>query len=114
MFDSIVGKTVNVDATGGPYVLRPKCAPPVLSERSKGSEPRRFDYTFVHRNLPAGSGMGIKRANLKCAAVSAVVFVVFFLDASASLAQMKTPHHSGSAASAAAATSRFAKRVDTL
>jgi D-alanyl-D-alanine carboxypeptidase len=58
--------------------------------------------------------MGIKRANLKCAAVSAVVFCGLFLDASASLAQMKNTHHSGSAASAAAATSRFAKRVDTL
>src|SRR6202790_4195253 len=81
---------------------------------SKGSYPRRFDYTFVHRNLPAGSGMGIKRASWKCATVSAVVFCGLFLDASASLAQKKKSHHSGSAASAATATSRFAKRVDTL
>src|SRR6202049_3796942 len=81
---------------------------------SKGSDPRRFDYTFVHRNLPAGSGMGIKRASWKCATVSAVVFCGLLLNASASLAQKKKSHHSGSAASAAAATSRFAKRVDAL
>src|ERR1700676_4926582 len=81
---------------------------------SKGSDPRRFDYTFVHRNLPAGSGMGIKRASWKCATVSAVVFCGLFLDASASLAQKKKNRHSGSAATAAAATSRFEKRVDAL
>src|ERR1700676_2470604 len=81
---------------------------------SKGSYPRRFDYTFVHRNLPAGSGMGIKRASWKCATVSAVVFCGLFLDASASLAQKKKNRHSGSAATAAAATSRFEKRVDAL
>src|ERR1700730_5995286 len=81
---------------------------------SKGSDPRRFDYTFVHRNLPAGSGMGIKRASWKCATVSAVVFCGLFLDGLAWLATKETAPHSECLAGAAAATSRFAKRVDAL
>jgi D-alanyl-D-alanine carboxypeptidase/D-alanyl-D-alanine-endopeptidase (penicillin-binding protein 4) len=84
----------------------------VVSERSEGSDPRRFDYTFVDRNLPAGSGMNIWRASLKyAAAIWVVVFCGLFLDASASLAQKKKIRHGGSTATA---TSRFAKRVDTL
>jgi D-alanyl-D-alanine carboxypeptidase/D-alanyl-D-alanine-endopeptidase (penicillin-binding protein 4) len=84
----------------------------VVSARSEGSDPRRFDYTFVDRNLPAGSGMNIWRASLKyAAAIWVVVFCGLFLDASASLAQEKKIRHGGSTATA---TSRFAKRVDTL
>jgi D-alanyl-D-alanine carboxypeptidase/D-alanyl-D-alanine-endopeptidase (penicillin-binding protein 4) len=87
----------------------------MLSERSKGSDPRRFDYTFVDRNLPAGSGMSIGRASLKCAAaIWALVFGCSFLNPPAALAQKKKNRHSGSAASAAAATSRFTTRVDQL
>jgi D-alanyl-D-alanine carboxypeptidase/D-alanyl-D-alanine-endopeptidase (penicillin-binding protein 4) len=86
----------------------------MLRERSKGSDPRRFDYTFVGRNLPAGSGMSIGRASVKyTAAICVFVLGSFFFNAPASLAQKKK-HHAGSAASAATATSRFAKRVDTL
>jgi serine-type D-Ala-D-Ala carboxypeptidase/endopeptidase (penicillin-binding protein 4) len=86
----------------------------MLRERSKGSDPRRFDYTFVDRNLPAGSGMSIGRASVKyTAAIWIFVLGGLFLNAPASLAQKKK-HHTGSAASPAAATSRFVKRVDTL
>jgi D-alanyl-D-alanine carboxypeptidase/D-alanyl-D-alanine-endopeptidase (penicillin-binding protein 4) len=86
----------------------------MLRERSKGSDPRRFDYTFVGRNLPAGSGMSIGQASVKyTAAICVFVLGGFFLNAPASLAQKKK-HHAGSAASPAAATSRFATRVDTL
>jgi D-alanyl-D-alanine carboxypeptidase/D-alanyl-D-alanine-endopeptidase (penicillin-binding protein 4) len=88
----------------------------MLSERSKGSDPRRFDYTFVGRNLPAGSAMGIKRATWKRAAVAicGLVFCGLFLNAPALPAQKKKNRHSGASTSAAAATSSFAKRVDTL
>ena len=59
--------------------------------------------------------MNIGRASLKYAAgIWVLVFCGLLLNASASLAQKKKSHHSGSAASAATATSRFAKRVDTL
>jgi D-alanyl-D-alanine carboxypeptidase/D-alanyl-D-alanine-endopeptidase (penicillin-binding protein 4) len=86
----------------------------MLRERSKGSDPRRFDYTFVDRNLPAGSGMSIGRASVKyTAAIWIFVLGGLFLNAPAALAQKKK-HHTGSAASPAAATSRFVKRVDTL
>jgi len=86
-----------------------------VSERSKGSDPRRFDYTFVDRNLPAGSGMGIKRASFQCAAgISALMFCALLLSAPTSLAQKKKEHRAGSAASTAAAKSRFAKKVDAL
>jgi serine-type D-Ala-D-Ala carboxypeptidase/endopeptidase (penicillin-binding protein 4) len=88
----------------------------MLSERSKGSDPRRFDYTFVGRNLPAGSAMGIKRATWKRAAVAicGLVFCGLFLNAPALPAQKKKNRHSGASTGAAAATSSFAKRVDTL
>jgi D-alanyl-D-alanine carboxypeptidase/D-alanyl-D-alanine-endopeptidase (penicillin-binding protein 4) len=87
----------------------------MLGERSKGSEPRRFDYTFVDRNLPAGSGMGIRRAGLKyAAAIWAVGFGGLFLTASASIAQKHKERHTRSATKTAAATLRFTKRVDTL
>ena len=86
----------------------------MLRERSKGSDPRRFDYTFVDRNLPAGSGMSIGRVNLKYAAATCVLaFCGLSLNAPASVAQKKK-HHTGSAASPAAATSHLVKRVDTL
>jgi D-alanyl-D-alanine carboxypeptidase/D-alanyl-D-alanine-endopeptidase (penicillin-binding protein 4) len=115
IFDATVGKTVNVDATGGFSVLRPKCEPPMLNERSKGSDPRRFDYTFVGRNLPAGSGMRIRRANMRRAAATwVVVFGGLLLNAPASLAQKKKDRHTASATKTAAATARFAKRADTL
>jgi len=56
--------------------------------------------------------MNIWRASLKyAAAIWLVVFCGLFLDASASLAQKKKIRHGGSTATA---TSRFAKRVDTL
>jgi D-alanyl-D-alanine carboxypeptidase/D-alanyl-D-alanine-endopeptidase (penicillin-binding protein 4) len=87
----------------------------MLGGRSKGSEPRRFDYTFVDRNLPAGSGMGIRRAGLKyAAAIWAVGFGGLFLNASASIAQKHKERHTRSATKTAAATLRFTKRVDTL
>jgi serine-type D-Ala-D-Ala carboxypeptidase/endopeptidase (penicillin-binding protein 4) len=87
----------------------------MLGERSKGSEPRRFDYTFVDRNLPAGSGMGMRRAGLKyTAAIWAVGFGGLFLNASASIAQKHKERHTRSATKTAAATLRFTKRVDTL
>jgi serine-type D-Ala-D-Ala carboxypeptidase/endopeptidase (penicillin-binding protein 4) len=88
----------------------------VLSERSKGSDPRRFDYTFVDRNLPAGSAMGISRTNLKCAAVAICGLVIcsLFLNASASPAQKKKNRHRAGSTSAAASTSSFAKRVAML
>jgi D-alanyl-D-alanine carboxypeptidase/D-alanyl-D-alanine-endopeptidase (penicillin-binding protein 4) len=86
-----------------------------MSERSKGSDPRRFDYTFVDRNLPAGSGMSIGRAKLQwAAAIWALVFCGLFLNPPAALAQKNKNRHSGSATKGAAATSRFAKRVDAL
>jgi D-alanyl-D-alanine carboxypeptidase/D-alanyl-D-alanine-endopeptidase (penicillin-binding protein 4) len=86
----------------------------MLRERSKGSDPRRFDYTFVDRNLPAGSAMSIGRARLKCAAaIWAIVFCGLLLNGPASPAQNKK-RHSGSATKATAATSRFTKRVDAL
>src|ERR1700688_3880052 len=85
----------------------------MLSERSKGSDPRRFDYTFVDRNLPAGSGMSIGPGSLQsAAAIWALVFCGLFTNPLAALAQKKTNHYS--ATGAAAATSRFAKRVDAL
>jgi serine-type D-Ala-D-Ala carboxypeptidase/endopeptidase (penicillin-binding protein 4) len=59
--------------------------------------------------------MNIGRASLKsAAAISAVVFCGLFLNVSASLAQKKKNQHAGSTTKAAAATLRFAKRVDTL
>jgi serine-type D-Ala-D-Ala carboxypeptidase/endopeptidase (penicillin-binding protein 4) len=85
----------------------------MMSEPSKGSDPRRFDYTFVDRNLPAGSGMSIGPVSLKCAAtIWALVFCGLFLNPPAALAQKKTNRRG--ATGAAAATSRFAKRVDAL
>jgi len=62
----------------------------MMRERSDGSDPRRFDYTFVDRNLPAGSGMSIGRVSLKCAAtIWALVFGGLFLNPPAALAQKK-------------------------
>jgi len=60
--------------------------------------------------------MGTSRANLKCAAVTicGLVFCGLFLNASAFPAQKKKNRHSGTSTSATAATSSFAKRVDTL
>jgi D-alanyl-D-alanine carboxypeptidase/D-alanyl-D-alanine-endopeptidase (penicillin-binding protein 4) len=88
----------------------------VLSERYKGSDPRRFDYTFVDRNLPAGSAMGMKRASWKCAAVGICVlaFCGWFLNASALPAQKEKSRHTDSTMGAPAARSRFTKRVDVL
>ena len=59
--------------------------------------------------------MDIRRASSKCAAgISILVFCGLFLNASTSLAQKKKNYHPGSTTKAAAATSRFAKRVDAL
>ena len=59
--------------------------------------------------------MSIGPVSLKGAAtIWAVVFCVFFLHPSASLAQKEKKRHTGSPAKAAAATSRFEKRVDAL
>ena len=59
--------------------------------------------------------MSIGRVSLKCAAtIGALAFCGLFLSPPASLAQKKKNRHSGSAATAAAATSRFEKRVDAL
>jgi serine-type D-Ala-D-Ala carboxypeptidase/endopeptidase (penicillin-binding protein 4) len=85
----------------------------MLSKRSKGSDPRRFDYTFVDGNLPAGSRMDIGRASWQRAAtICLVMFFSLLLNASASLAQTQKKRHSGS--TKAGATSRFEKRVDAL
>ena len=51
---------------------------------------------------------------MRCGAICILVFCGLFLNASASLAQKEKDRHTGSTTSAAAATSRFAKRVDTL
>jgi D-alanyl-D-alanine carboxypeptidase/D-alanyl-D-alanine-endopeptidase (penicillin-binding protein 4) len=52
---------------------------------------------------------------MRCAAaIWVVVFGGLFLSAPASLAQKKKDHHAASATKTAAATTRFAKRVDTL
>jgi serine-type D-Ala-D-Ala carboxypeptidase/endopeptidase (penicillin-binding protein 4) len=57
--------------------------------------------------------MSIGRASLRwVATLWALVFCGLFFDLPVSLAQKKKNRHSGSATSAAAATSRFAKRVD--
>ena len=59
--------------------------------------------------------MSIGRARLKCAAaIWAIVFCGLFLNGPASLAQKKKDHQVGSATKVAAATSRFAKRVDKV
>jgi D-alanyl-D-alanine carboxypeptidase/D-alanyl-D-alanine-endopeptidase (penicillin-binding protein 4) len=59
--------------------------------------------------------MGIKRRSLQYAlAIWAVVFFACFLNPSASLAQKEKKGHTGSPTKAAAATSRFEKRVDAL
>ena len=59
--------------------------------------------------------MNIRPAGFKCAAgMWVLVFCGLFLNPSASLAQKKKNHHAGGATKAAAATARFAKRVDTL
>jgi D-alanyl-D-alanine carboxypeptidase/D-alanyl-D-alanine-endopeptidase (penicillin-binding protein 4) len=87
----------------------------MLSERSKGSDPQRFDYTFVDRNLPAGSGMNFGRATVKyTGTIWVLIFCGLFLNPTAAQAQKKKNRHAGSTASPAAATSRFSKRAETL
>jgi D-alanyl-D-alanine carboxypeptidase/D-alanyl-D-alanine-endopeptidase (penicillin-binding protein 4) len=87
----------------------------MLRERSKGSDPQRFDYTFVDRNLPAGSGMNIGRATAKyTGTIWVLVFCGLFLNPSTAQAQKKKNRHAGSTASPGAATSRFLKRAEML
>jgi serine-type D-Ala-D-Ala carboxypeptidase/endopeptidase (penicillin-binding protein 4) len=59
--------------------------------------------------------MNLRPANLQCAAaICAVVLCGLLFNPSASPAQKQKKRHAGSATKAAAATSRFEKRVDTL